>query len=150
MSSLHPQTVTTLSLAVATARVGGYTPAAWTETTPQTIKRCVMCVKPWSPWQQGALCFDGLGFGLTSARVCGSAQLYEQILAENEKLKAQLRDTDLELADLKLQLEKATQVEAARASPPLPSPPPSPTLLCCRFRGRSATLTDLSWRWRKG
>uniref|UniRef100_A0A7N6B7G7 Protein phosphatase 1 regulatory subunit n=1 Tax=Anabas testudineus TaxID=64144 RepID=A0A7N6B7G7_ANATE len=35
--------------------------------------------------------------------------LYEQILAENEKLKAQLRDTDLELADLKLQLEKATQ-----------------------------------------
>uniref|UniRef100_A0A3B4Y8V7 cGMP-dependent protein kinase interacting domain-containing protein n=1 Tax=Seriola lalandi dorsalis TaxID=1841481 RepID=A0A3B4Y8V7_SERLL len=38
-----------------------------------------------------------------------STQLYEQILAENEKLKAQLRDTDLELADLKLQLEKATQ-----------------------------------------
>lgn len=38
------------------------------------------------------------------------SQLYEQILAENEKLKAQLRDTDLELADLKLQLEKATQV----------------------------------------
>ncbi|TWW64859.1 Protein phosphatase 1 regulatory subunit 12A MBSP [Takifugu flavidus] len=41
-------------------------------------------------------------------------KLYEQILAENEKLKAQLRDTDLELADLKLQLEKATQVRAAR------------------------------------
>lgn len=37
-------------------------------------------------------------------------QLYEQILAENEKLKAQLRDTDLELSDLKLQLEKATLV----------------------------------------
>uniref|UniRef100_A0A8C7XI29 Protein phosphatase 1 regulatory subunit n=1 Tax=Oryzias sinensis TaxID=183150 RepID=A0A8C7XI29_9TELE len=36
-------------------------------------------------------------------------KLYEQILAENEKLKAQLRDTDLELKDLKLQLEKATQ-----------------------------------------
>ncbi|KTF71387.1 hypothetical protein cypCar_00047024, partial [Cyprinus carpio] len=36
-------------------------------------------------------------------------KLYEQILAENEKLKAQLRDTELELADLKLQLEKATQ-----------------------------------------
>ncbi|KAJ8381431.1 hypothetical protein SKAU_G00022090 [Synaphobranchus kaupii] len=36
-------------------------------------------------------------------------KLYEQILAENEKLKAQLRDTDLELSDLKLQLEKATQ-----------------------------------------
>ncbi|KAL0962917.1 hypothetical protein UPYG_G00347120 [Umbra pygmaea] len=36
-------------------------------------------------------------------------KLYEQILAENEKLKAQLHDTDLELADLKLQLEKATQ-----------------------------------------
>ncbi|RXM32774.1 Protein phosphatase 1 regulatory subunit 12A [Acipenser ruthenus] len=36
-------------------------------------------------------------------------KLYEQILAENEKLKAQLRDTDLQLADLKLQLEKTTQ-----------------------------------------
>ncbi|XP_010885496.1 protein phosphatase 1 regulatory subunit 12A isoform X4 [Esox lucius] len=36
-------------------------------------------------------------------------KLYEQILAENEKLKAQLHDTDLELTDLKLQLEKATQ-----------------------------------------
>ncbi|XP_039617674.1 protein phosphatase 1 regulatory subunit 12A isoform X3 [Polypterus senegalus] len=36
-------------------------------------------------------------------------KLYEQILVENEKLKAQLRDTDLELADLKVQLEKATQ-----------------------------------------
>lgn len=50
--------------------------------------------------------------------VCASVsvQLYEQILAENEKLKAQLRDTDLELADLKLQLEKATQVR--------PPPPP--------------------------
>lgn len=43
-------------------------------------------------------------------------QLYEQILAENEKLKAQLRDTDLELADLKLQLEKATQVRRALAA----------------------------------
>lgn len=37
-------------------------------------------------------------------------QLYEQILGENDKLKAQLRDTEFELADLKLQLEKATQV----------------------------------------
>lgn len=36
-------------------------------------------------------------------------KLYEQMLAENEKLKAQLRDTDLELTDVKLQLEKATQ-----------------------------------------
>uniref|UniRef100_A0A4W5JZX9 Protein phosphatase 1 regulatory subunit n=1 Tax=Hucho hucho TaxID=62062 RepID=A0A4W5JZX9_9TELE len=36
-------------------------------------------------------------------------KLYEQILAENEKLKAQLRDTDLQLNDLKVQLEKATQ-----------------------------------------
>ncbi|XP_066523984.1 protein phosphatase 1 regulatory subunit 12A isoform X3 [Hoplias malabaricus] len=36
-------------------------------------------------------------------------KLYEQVLAENEKLKAQLRDTDLELTDLKVQLEKATQ-----------------------------------------
>uniref|UniRef100_A0A8C9V0N1 Protein phosphatase 1 regulatory subunit n=1 Tax=Scleropages formosus TaxID=113540 RepID=A0A8C9V0N1_SCLFO len=37
---------------------------------------------------------------------------YRKILAENEKLKAQLRHTDLELADLKLQLERATQVGA--------------------------------------
>ncbi|XP_039091480.1 protein phosphatase 1 regulatory subunit 12A isoform X3 [Hyaena hyaena] len=36
-------------------------------------------------------------------------KLYEQILAENEKLKAQLHDTNIELTDLKLQLEKATQ-----------------------------------------
>uniref|UniRef100_A0A3B1KCX2 Protein phosphatase 1 regulatory subunit n=1 Tax=Astyanax mexicanus TaxID=7994 RepID=A0A3B1KCX2_ASTMX len=40
-------------------------------------------------------------------------KLYEQVLAENEKLKAQLRDTDLELAGLKLQLEKATQERRA-------------------------------------
>uniref|UniRef100_A0A672R3P3 Protein phosphatase 1 regulatory subunit n=1 Tax=Sinocyclocheilus grahami TaxID=75366 RepID=A0A672R3P3_SINGR len=40
-------------------------------------------------------------------------KLYEQILAENEKLKAQLRGTELELADLKLQLEKATQERRA-------------------------------------
>lgn len=38
------------------------------------------------------------------------SQLYEQILAENEKLKAQLHDTNMELTDLKLQLEKTTQV----------------------------------------
>ncbi|KAF4079945.1 hypothetical protein AMELA_G00184190 [Ameiurus melas] len=37
-------------------------------------------------------------------------KLYEQIQAENEKLKSQLRDTHLELDDLKRQLEKATQV----------------------------------------
>ncbi|KAM7178912.1 protein phosphatase 1 regulatory subunit 12A isoform 2-T2 [Macrochelys suwanniensis] len=36
-------------------------------------------------------------------------KLYEQILTENEKLKAQLHDTNMELTDLKLQLEKATQ-----------------------------------------
>ncbi|XP_064417807.1 protein phosphatase 1 regulatory subunit 12A isoform X3 [Latimeria chalumnae] len=36
-------------------------------------------------------------------------KLYEQILSENEKLKAQLHDTNLELTELKLQLEKATQ-----------------------------------------
>nr|XP_028602748.1 protein phosphatase 1 regulatory subunit 12A [Podarcis muralis] len=36
-------------------------------------------------------------------------KLYEQIVAENEKLKAQLHDTNMELTDLKLQLEKATQ-----------------------------------------
>lgn len=38
------------------------------------------------------------------------SQLYEEILAENEKLKAQLHDTNMELTDLKLQLEKTTQV----------------------------------------
>lgn len=53
---------------------------------------------------------------LTVGYVCSFAQLYEQILAENEKLKAQLRDTDLELADLKLQLEKATQVRQTRTA----------------------------------
>ncbi|NXQ47249.1 MYPT1 phosphatase, partial [Catharus fuscescens] len=36
-------------------------------------------------------------------------KLYEQILAENEKLKAQLHDTNMELTELKLQLEKTTQ-----------------------------------------
>ncbi|XP_037741888.1 protein phosphatase 1 regulatory subunit 12A isoform X2 [Chelonia mydas] len=36
-------------------------------------------------------------------------KLYEEILTENEKLKAQLHDTNMELTDLKLQLEKATQ-----------------------------------------
>ncbi|XP_063783457.1 protein phosphatase 1 regulatory subunit 12A isoform X5 [Pseudophryne corroboree] len=36
-------------------------------------------------------------------------KLYEQIVAENEKLKAQLHDTNMELTELKLQLEKATQ-----------------------------------------
>ncbi|XP_034258639.1 protein phosphatase 1 regulatory subunit 12A isoform X1 [Pantherophis guttatus] len=36
-------------------------------------------------------------------------KLYEQIITENEKLKAQLHDTNMELTDLKLQLEKATQ-----------------------------------------
>lgn len=55
-------------------------------------------------------------------------QLYEQILAENEKLKAQLRDTDLELGDLKLQLEKATQVNPGRA-PLQPSTSPSASLV---------------------
>ncbi|XP_055251288.1 protein phosphatase 1 regulatory subunit 12A isoform X5 [Moschus berezovskii] len=42
-------------------------------------------------------------------------KLYEQILAENEKLKAQLHDTNMELTDLKLQLEKATQIVAHQA-----------------------------------
>ncbi|KAM3926917.1 protein phosphatase 1 regulatory subunit 12A isoform 3-T3 [Leptodactylus fuscus] len=41
-------------------------------------------------------------------------KLYEQIMAENEKLKAQLHDTNLELTELKLQLEKATQVWTKR------------------------------------
>ncbi|XP_053317992.1 protein phosphatase 1 regulatory subunit 12A [Spea bombifrons] len=36
-------------------------------------------------------------------------KMYEQIIVENEKLKAQLHDTNLELTELKLQLEKATQ-----------------------------------------
>ncbi|XP_056430016.1 protein phosphatase 1 regulatory subunit 12A isoform X2 [Hyla sarda] len=34
---------------------------------------------------------------------------FKKIMAENEKLKAQLHDTNLELTELKLQLEKATQ-----------------------------------------
>ncbi|TUC19547.1 Protein phosphatase 1 regulatory subunit 12A [Bagarius yarrelli] len=40
-------------------------------------------------------------------------KLYEQIQAENEKLKSQLHDTHLELEDLKRQLEKATQERRA-------------------------------------
>ncbi|XP_007893552.1 protein phosphatase 1 regulatory subunit 12A isoform X2 [Callorhinchus milii] len=36
-------------------------------------------------------------------------KLYEQFLSENEKLKAKLHDTNLELTELKVQLEKATQ-----------------------------------------
>ncbi|XP_069760472.1 protein phosphatase 1 regulatory subunit 12A isoform X2 [Narcine bancroftii] len=36
-------------------------------------------------------------------------KLYEQFLAENEKLKASLHDTNLELTELKVQLEKTTQ-----------------------------------------
>ncbi|XP_067906221.1 protein phosphatase 1 regulatory subunit 12A isoform X11 [Heterodontus francisci] len=36
-------------------------------------------------------------------------KLYEQFLAENEKLKANLHDTNLELNELKVQLEKTTQ-----------------------------------------
>ncbi|XP_043564701.1 protein phosphatase 1 regulatory subunit 12A isoform X3 [Chiloscyllium plagiosum] len=36
-------------------------------------------------------------------------KLYEQFLAENEKLKASLHDTNLELNELKVQLEKTTQ-----------------------------------------
>ncbi|XP_078530364.1 protein phosphatase 1 regulatory subunit 12A isoform X2 [Lissotriton helveticus] len=39
----------------------------------------------------------------------GFKKLYEQIIAENEKLKMQLHDTNMELTELKLQLEKATQ-----------------------------------------
>ena len=58
------------------------------------------------------------------------SQLYEQILAENEKLKAQLRDTDHELADLKLQLEKATQVRPALAPQPPQAPLPAPLPYC--------------------
>lgn len=80
-------------------------------------------------------------------------QLYEQILAENEKLKAQLRDTDLELADLKLQLEKATQVLLLprRLSEPsvfTAAPSDGPVFSLCR--GRNATLTDRNSRWREG
>ncbi|XP_046728682.1 protein phosphatase 1 regulatory subunit 12A isoform X3 [Silurus meridionalis] len=52
-------------------------------------------------------------------------KLYEQIQAENEKLKSQLHDTHLELDDLKRQLEKATQRQ-------------------------ERLLIDHSWRWRKG
>ncbi|GCB80580.1 hypothetical protein scyTo_0016264, partial [Scyliorhinus torazame] len=35
--------------------------------------------------------------------------LYEQFLAENDKLKANLHDTNIELNELKVQLEKLTQ-----------------------------------------
>ncbi|OPJ85747.1 protein phosphatase 1 regulatory subunit 12A isoform A [Patagioenas fasciata monilis] len=36
-------------------------------------------------------------------------KLYEQTLAENEQLKAQIHDTNMELTELKLELEKTTQ-----------------------------------------
>lgn len=75
-------------------------------------------------------------------RCCSIAplpQLYEQILAENEKLKAQLRDTDLELSDLKLQLEKATQVWP----PPSPLDPMAPPLQTLPLYRRSTIL----WTW---
>lgn len=107
----------------------------------------------WSPRQQAllSLSLQVESELLIDPCVCVPVQLYEQILAENEKLKAQLRDTDLELADLKLQLEKATQVRAARRVCAGVVWVEIPDLfLCCRFRGRNATLTDLSWRWRKG
>ncbi|XP_072124296.1 protein phosphatase 1 regulatory subunit 12A isoform X2 [Mobula birostris] len=42
-------------------------------------------------------------------------KLYEQFLAENEKLKATLHDTNLELAELKVQLEKTTQRQERKA-----------------------------------
>lgn len=80
-------------------------------------------------------------------------QLYEQILAENEKLKAQLRDTDLELADLKLQLEKATQVRRALAASANPrqtvaeegllSPALPPLLLSLQRQERFADRSQL-------
>ncbi|KAK2102309.1 hypothetical protein P7K49_019976 [Saguinus oedipus] len=54
-------------------------------------------------------------------------KLYEQILAENEKLKAQLHDTNMELTDLKLQLEKATQIFATNSSG-------SPSVFCMECR----------------
>ncbi|XP_046728692.1 protein phosphatase 1 regulatory subunit 12A isoform X10 [Silurus meridionalis] len=57
-------------------------------------------------------------------------KLYEQIQAENEKLKSQLHDTHLELDDLKRQLEKATQVRG--------------------LQRQERLLIDHSWRWRKG
>ncbi|XP_051886585.1 protein phosphatase 1 regulatory subunit 12A isoform X6 [Pristis pectinata] len=42
-------------------------------------------------------------------------KLYEQFLAENEKLKASLHDTNLELTELKVQLEKTTQRQERKA-----------------------------------
>ncbi|XP_078273271.1 protein phosphatase 1 regulatory subunit 12A isoform X11 [Rhinoraja longicauda] len=42
-------------------------------------------------------------------------KLYEQFQAENEKLKASLHDTNLELTDLKVQLEKTTQRQERKA-----------------------------------
>lgn len=93
--------------------------------------------------------------------VHSSPKLYEQILGENEKLKAQLRHTDLELSELKLQLERATQVGCGRTEPPAPDPSNS-ILLLCRYkwlsclthsfvcRGRSDLLIGHSWKWREG
>lgn len=112
-SPLPPRTATTLFPAAATARVGGHTRAAWTETTPLTTRRygnTTLEATPEVGWKK--LIFERLDQCRHSLSD-PSVQLYEQILAENEKLKAQLRDTDLELADLKLQLEKATQVRRA-------------------------------------
>ncbi|KAL7982571.1 hypothetical protein Chor_010169, partial [Crotalus horridus] len=56
---------------------------------------------------------DSHSRGVVAVVVEEAGQLYEQIIAENEKLKAQLHDTNMELTDLKLQLEKATQERRA-------------------------------------
>ncbi|XP_032893840.1 protein phosphatase 1 regulatory subunit 12A isoform X3 [Amblyraja radiata] len=42
-------------------------------------------------------------------------KLYEQFLTENEKLKASLHDTNLELTELKVQLDKTTQRQERKA-----------------------------------
>ncbi|XP_055506523.1 protein phosphatase 1 regulatory subunit 12A isoform X6 [Leucoraja erinacea] len=42
-------------------------------------------------------------------------KLYEQFLTENEKLKANLHDTNLELTELKVQLDKTTQRQERKA-----------------------------------
>lgn len=41
---------------------------------------------------------------------CFPFQLYESALSENQKLKSKLQEAQLELADIKSKLEKATQV----------------------------------------
>ncbi|KAF3705342.1 Protein phosphatase 1 regulatory subunit 12A Myosin phosphatase-targeting subunit 1 [Channa argus] len=82
------------------------------QVTPHTSSQMRQKSRPWKSHNSSRI--GSRSYGESRRRLdrddtTDYKKLYEQILAENEKLKAQLRDTDLELADLKLQLEKATQ-----------------------------------------